>query len=85
MAISKKQRAFPEPDGPLTVFVPLEVGGVRFAFTHGEAILLGIKELAEVAEREHVQLTGKPKFKMVTVPATGDRFLAGEQDTLPLR
>ena len=85
MAISKKQRSFPEPDGPLTVFVPIRVDGVRYAFTHGEAILLGIKELSEVAERENVRLVGKPSFRMVTVPATNDRFLAGEQEVETLR
>lgn len=80
MALSIKQEKFPEPDGPLTVFVPVQVDGVRYALSHGEAILLGIKELSEVAEKEGVTLTGKPVFRSVTLPVTGDRFLLGEQD-----
>lgn len=80
MALSTPQRPFPEPDGPLTVFVPVEVAGVRYAFTHGEAVLLGIKELSEVAEREGVRLTGKPRFKMVSIAGSGDVFLLGEQE-----
>lgn len=79
MAMSIKQPPFPEPDGPVTVFVPMEVGGIRYAITHGEAILLGVQELAEVAEREGVTLKGKPSFKVVTIAGTGDTFLMGEQ------
>ena len=80
MALSIKQQPFPEPDGPITVFVPVEVDGVRYAMTHGEAILLGMAELEQMAEREGVTLAGKPTFKIVQVAGSGDRFLMGEQE-----
>lgn len=84
MAISKKQRSFPE-DSPVTVFVPVEVDGTRFAFTQDEAIRMGMRELVAVAERENVRLIGKPNFRIVTIPATGDRFWYGEQEVESLR
>lgn len=80
MALNIKQPKFPEPDGPLTVFVPLRVGGVKYERPHAEVLTDGMTMLADVANAEGVTLTGKPRFRRVEIAATGDLFLMGEQD-----
>ena len=80
MALSIKQQKFPEPDGPITVFVAVQVNGVRYNRPLADLIEDGTEQLLTVAEREGVTLTGKPRFRRVEIGATGDVFLMGEQD-----
>lgn len=80
MALSIKQDPFPEPDGPLTVFVAIQVGGVKYQRPLADLLAEGAEQLQAVAAQERVTLMGKPRFRRVEIGTTGDVFLMGEQD-----
>ena len=79
MAISGPQAAFPEVYAPLRVFVPIEVGGVRYDRPHADRVAEGIELLGLAALREGVVLIERPAFKVVHIAGSGDVFLVGEQ------